>query len=212
MQIKKVSLDESGKVIQEPPRERKTSPSVIRKPSPKVAKAAGFDKIVRVNHLPAPRTNREEAGVNGHWQFDMPLCADNQFGFVYLIHDTINDRMYIGKKQFKGIGILNSGKESNWKWYNSSSEQLKKLIRINTSAAFKFYVLEEYYFRGTLGFAESWSLMQVEAPVNRGKWYNALIGEVSWFVKEPITKKHKERLAMIVAGRADELKVWSEHD
>lgn len=200
MTIKRVAIDAMGRVI------AKASPKA---PSPKVL---GYDKVIKVNHLPAPRTNRATLGRNGHWIFDKPMCNDGQFGFIYLIHDTLNNRFYIGKKQYHGTGVENAGKESNWKWYRGSCTQLKNLIRINKSDAFKFYVLEEYYIRGTLGYAESWSLMHVEAPANKGLWYNTLINEVSWVVKETITKKHRERLSAIVQGRFEDLAYWSENE
>lgn len=200
--IKRVSLDASGKVVV-----KAKSPTPPRK-SPKLPE--GYESVTKVSRIPQARTNRKQLGRNGHWMFDKALCQDGQFGFIYLIHDTINERMYIGKKQYSGSGEKNYGQESNWKWYKSSCTQLKDVIRINGTEGFKFYVLEEYYIRGTVGFAESWSIMMAEAPANKAKWYNTLVNEVSWSVRESITNKHKDRLAKIIAGQADLLTVWSE--
>ena len=162
-------------------------------------------KLIKVSLEPRSRTKREIQGTNGHWQFDKPLCQDGQFGFIYLIHDKVNNRMYIGKKQYFGTGKENKGQETNWKWYTSSCKALQEAIKANGKEHFEFYVLDEYYVRGTLGFAETWSLMFVEAPANRDKWYNMLVGKISWTVKEAISEKHKSRLLKIITGNEKEL-------
>lgn len=202
--IRRVCLDESNRVVEL----KKSSPLPIDLPK-KTPKAV---KIVRVSLEPRTRTKREAQGTNGHWIFDKPMCQDKQFGFIYLIHDTVNNRMYIGKKQYFGTGKENKGQDTNWKWYSSSCKALQDAIKANNKEGFLFYVLEEYHVRGTLGFAETWSLMQVEAPANRDKWYNMLVNKISWTVREGISKKHKRRLECIVNGLAESLEVWSEND
>ena len=117
--------------------------------------------------------------------------------------------MYIGKKQYFGTGKENKGQETNWKWYTSSCKALQEAIKANGKEHFEFYVLDEYHVRGTLGFAETWSLMFVEAPANRDKWYNMLVGKISWTVKEAISEKHKARLHALIAGQPIDL--WSEN-
>ena len=199
--IKKVFLSESGSVIAKSTRKL---PEDLPKSVPRVT------RITQVSLEPVTRTKRSQQGVNGHWQFDGPLCQGNQFGFIYLIHDTVNSRMYIGKKQYYGAGKKNRGEETNWKWYTSSCTALQDAVKANGKEGFLFYVLDEYRVRGTLGFAETWSLMQVEAPANRHIWYNMLVNKISWTVKEPISKKHKERLKAIVSGDAASLQNWKE--
>jgi hypothetical protein len=167
-------------------------------------------RITRVTLDEPKRKFRKDLTRNGHWMFDKPLCDKNQFGFIYLIHDTTNDRMYIGKKQYFGTGKANKGDTTNWKSYTSSCTALQDAIKANTKESFKFYVLEEYAIRGSLGFAETWSLMAVEAPANRDKWYNMLVGKISWTVKESITAKHKHRLNKIINGNSSELECWNE--
>jgi hypothetical protein len=204
--IKKVLISESGKVVVKAPQKL---PEDLPRVTPK---APCGTKIIQVSLEPKTRNKRSQQGVNGHWMFDSPLCQGHQFGFIYLIHDTINSRMYIGKKQYFGAGKKNRGEETNWKWYTSSCTALQKAIKANSKEGFKFYVLDEYRVRGTLGFAETWSLMQVEAPANRDKWYNMLVNKISWTVKEGISAKHKERLKAICEGKSDTLTIWSETD
>lgn len=201
LKIKKVLVDSEGSVVA--PKRVSTLPDDLPRKEPKGT------RIIKVALTPQSRTNRAAQGVNGHWQFDRPLCQGNQFGFVYLVHDTFNNRMYIGKKQYFGTGKENRGQETNWKWYTSSCRALKDAIKANDKEGFLFYVLDEYQIRGTLGFAETWSLMFVEAPANRDKWYNMLVNKISWSVKEGISQKHKDRLKAIIAGDADKLTVWA---
>jgi hypothetical protein len=201
IKIKKVLLTPSGSVVE--------TPKVSKLPDDLPKKPLKDMRLFKVTLTPRSRTTRAELPPNGHWQFDKQLCQDNQFGFIYLIHDTVNSRMYIGKKQYKGAGQANRGEESNWKTYSSSCKALQEAIKANEKHGFLFYVLDEYRIKGTLGYAETWSLMYVEAPCNRDKWYNMLVNKVSWSVKEGVSDKHKMRLKSILAGEVDDLTVWS---
>lgn len=187
MKIKKVYLDADGKVI-----ERKLPEDLPRKPRKN-------SRIIRVSLEKRTRTSRNAQSINGHWDFDEDLNQGKQFGFIYLIRDLVNMRMYIGKKQYYGTGKANKGTETNWKWYTSSCKALQESIKQNGKENFEFYVLEEYFNRGTLGFAETWSLMYVEAPANRDLWYNMLVNKISWVVKENISARHRTRLQEITS-------------
>lgn len=203
--IKKVSVLPDGTVYTKP---TQTLPADVprRVPAPPPNVPSGM-KIIRVTATPRIKRVRER-GVNGHWQFEEALCQRKQFGFIYLIHDVTNDRMYIGKKQYVGAGKLNKGQETDWRSYCSSCKELQKALIANGKQSFKFYVLEEYRLRGSLGYAETWSLMQVEALANRDKWYNGLVNKVSWNVNEGISQRHKRRLDAIVNGRVDTLPLF----
>lgn len=186
--IKSVMVDPSGKIV---------SPS----PSPKLPldipnkPATGVVKV----SLPAPKQRQQkDTSPNGHWQFDDLLGQNKEFGFIYLIHDTINDKMYIGKKQFFGTGAQNKGVESDWKRYTSSCKALQAVIKEHGKEHFNFYVLDQYKIRGTLGYAETWSLMYCETPANKDKWYNSLVNKISWTVKEGVSEKHRLRLRALV--------------
>jgi hypothetical protein len=130
---------------------------------------------------------------NGHWLFPEQLGGEEHVGFIYVIRDNVLRRFYLGKKLFRGCGKLNKGVESNWKKYESSSTILKDMFKERPREEFDFIVLEQYRTKGTLSYSETFSLCLVEAPTSNN-WYNTRIESVSWNVKEPISKRHKERL------------------
>ena len=139
-----------------------------------------------------PKTNKPKIN-NGHWQF--PEQMGNGVGFLYVIRDNYLKRFYLGKKFYKNRNRATyANVESNWRTYTSSSKVLKELFKHRPIyEEFDFIALEEYETKGTLAYAETWSLCYVEAPTNN-QWYNTMIGKVFWKIKEPITERHKERL------------------
>jgi hypothetical protein len=139
-------------------------------------------------------TSKSKNKDNGHWNFTEQLDYDNAFGFVYLIKNTKTGMMYIGKKIFRGTGKINRGKASNWRIYTSSSKDINALIEENGKDSFEFYVLEQYYTRGGLSWAETWSQCFVEVPTNNHIWYNRFIDKVQWRSSEEISIRHRKRL------------------
>ena len=132
---------------------------------------------------------------NGHWLFPEQLGGHS--GFIYIVRDKVLKRMYLGKKNFLGNGRQNKGKELEWRKYKTSSKLLAELFKVRPKEEFEFIVIEQYKTRGTLSYAETWSLCLVEAPTTK-MWYNTLIEKVSWSVKEPISDRHKQRLQMAI--------------
>lgn len=135
---------------------------------------------------------------NGHWEFEARMRMNKAIGFVYLIQDLNTGKSYIGKKFYETKG--KKAGESNWKWYIASCKALSESIQINRKEGFRFICLEEYQFKGSVGFAETWSICYVQALANPDFWYNRLINKVSWVVKEGITERHKRRLDIILRG------------
>jgi hypothetical protein len=132
---------------------------------------------------------------NGHWSFCEQMGTG--VGFIYVIRDNYLRRFYLGKKLFYGHGKLNKGKESNWRRYTSSSKILSEMFKERPKDEFDFICVEQYKTKGTLSYAETWTLCLVEAPTNN-QWYNRLIEKVSWPVKEPVSERHKQRLITIM--------------
>jgi hypothetical protein len=130
---------------------------------------------------------------NGHWQFPAQMGGKESVGFIYVIRDNFLKRFYLGKKQYRGTGKLNKGKESDWRKYKSSSKLLLEMFKERPSEEFDFICIEEYKAKGALAYGETWSLCLVEAPTTLG-WYNTRIEAISWSVKEGITDRHKDRL------------------
>lgn len=97
------------------------------------------------------KTNELHYNKNFHWE-GLPNNLDlNQYkGFVYMITNTKTQKKYIGKKFFwhtkriKVKGRKNRKKqikESDWRYYKSSSSDLKNDIKYLGIKNFKFEVL-----------------------------------------------------------------------
>lgn len=155
----------------------------------------GEENIVRA---PRKRTKRSDFEGNGHWLFPEELGHNGAFGFIYVIRSLVTGKLYLGKKHYVGHGKQNKGVVSNWQWYVSSSKELSAAIQEQGKGSFEFIAIEEYQTRGGLSYAETWSLMFVEAPSRQDRWYNKLVNGVSWNSKEHITARHKARLSMII--------------
>ena len=132
---------------------------------------------------------------NGHWVFP-EVMGINKVGFVYAIRDLVLKRGYIGKKQYRVQGLVKGGQETDWRKYASSSTTMAQIMKERPKDEFEFFVIEEYETKSGLSFAETWSLCMVEAPTTP-LWYNTRIEKVAWAVRENVTFRHKERLAMV---------------
>jgi hypothetical protein len=130
---------------------------------------------------------------NGHWKFDVQMGTNGYVGFVYVIFDTYLKRAYIGKKSFVSNTKLHGRRESDWRKYATSSGLMGELLKQRPKEEFEFVCLDQYKTKGTLSYAETWSLCFVEAPTSN-IFYNTRIESVSWSVKEPISDKHKAGL------------------
>lgn len=142
-------------------------------------------------------TTLHQLSQNGHWEFPEPMGKGKAVGFLYAIVDTYLQRGYIGKKLYRGTGVKNAGKESNWKTYKSSSKTLEPIFKVRGTDEFRFICLEEYVAKGALSYAETWTLCHVEAPTSN-VWYNTRVEAISWNVRERITERHKLRLEEVL--------------
>lgn len=145
------------------------------------------------------RVDARDYRGSGHWEWPHePLGGKGYVGFIYVICDIVNKKLYLGKKQYQGMGKLNKGQDSNWRWYISSSKELSASVKLNGKSDFRYIAIEQYKSKGALSYAETWSLLHAQTPVYRNKWYNQLINKISWVVKEPPTARHIERLHKIM--------------
>jgi len=140
---------------------------------------------------------------NGHWQFPEDLAGPGYTGFIYVIIDHNTDKLYLGKKNFQTNQLVDGTTrrkkvDLNWRWYISSSKELSASVKNYGKEGFEFIAIEQYKTKGTLSYAETWSLMYVESPYRRDKWYNLMINKVTWVVKEPISQRHRDRLAQVM--------------
>lgn len=119
----------------------------------------------------------------GHWSFagDVP---ESFYGFVYIIENTTSNRKYIGKKQCvsnirlrplkgkkKGRRIV---KESDWKTYCGSSEQLLRDIELLGKDKFTFNIVKFCNSKSELAYYEA-KLQFDNDVLLREDYYNGII-------------------------------------
>jgi hypothetical protein len=102
---------------------------------------------------------------SGHWLINEGVVIDeNTFGFIYLIVNNLNGKKYIGKKQctsrirrkpLKGRKNCRIDyKESDWKTYTSSSNELNADIERYGKDKFTFRILRTCDSKWSLAYYE----------------------------------------------------------
>jgi len=124
-----------------------------------------------------------------HWLYEgHPFTSDmigEYFGFVYLITNLDNDRMYVGKKWFWSTRKLpplkgktrkrKVQKESDWQKYYGSSDEVKLLVEQHGEDNFKREILRLCKTKGECSYYEL--VEQVDRQVLlRDNYYNEFIG------------------------------------
>lgn len=123
------------------------------------------------------------------WTFENKLFESEQIGdyvgFVYLITDLSNNKKYVGKKNFWSTRRLPPlkgkkrkrivKKESDWKDYFGSSEQVKLLVESQGRNNFKREILHLCNTKGEMSYLET------KEQFDRGvlfsdEYYNEFIG------------------------------------
>lgn len=105
---------------------------------------------------------------NHHWGGLEPN-PDCFFGFIYLIENTINGRLYVGKKQYwAATGNFRNRsshistdkwrpeqwKPSDWNYYTGSSRELNADIKKFGKDKFRFIILSQHSTKGDLHYEE----------------------------------------------------------
>jgi hypothetical protein len=130
----------------------------------------------------------------GHWHCDLDFEVDDYFGFVYRVTDLVNNKQYLGRKQFhhhtrkKVKGRKNRKrviKEGKWREYTTSSRQINDLIAEHGLDRFKFEIIELCKTKGELSYREAqlqWEEKVLEATFEDGtpKYYNGQIGAIKF--------------------------------
>jgi hypothetical protein len=121
---------------------------------------------------------------SGHWILNEGVVVDeNTFGFIYLIINSINGKKYIGKKQCTSRikrkplkGKKNSRidyKESDWKTYTSSSNELNTDIEKYGKDKFIFKILRACDSKWALAYYEIKEQLN-EDVLLREDYYNGI--------------------------------------
>lgn len=102
-----------------------------------------------------------------HWTYQGKIleeAPEDMYGFVYMI-TTPEGLKYIGKKQFYSIRRKKvpgktrrkvTRKESDWKTYASSSDIVKKMLKVGNKQDFEFEILILCRTKGQQGYAEEY--------------------------------------------------------
>ena len=121
----------------------------------------------------------------GHWLINEGVYMhENMFGFIYEITNKVNGKKYIGKKQcirkikrkpLKGKTRNRiDHKESDWKTYTSSSNELNEDIQKYGKENFEFRILKVCGSKWELGYEEIKEQIARDV-LRRDDYYNGII-------------------------------------
>jgi len=121
----------------------------------------------------------------GHWVLSSDVVIDeNTFGFIYEITNNITNKKYIGKKQCKSrikkkplkgkTRNRISQKESDWKTYTSSSNDLNLDIEKYGKENFTFKILRACSSKWELAYFEIKEQLNKDVLL-REDYYNGII-------------------------------------
>ena len=121
----------------------------------------------------------------GHWLINENVYIhENMFGFIYEITNKVNGKKYIGKKQcvrkikrkpLKGKTRNRiDHKESDWKTYTSSSNDLNEDIQKHGKENFEFRILKVCGSKWELGYEEIKEQISRDV-LRRDDYYNGII-------------------------------------
>lgn len=127
---------------------------------------------------------------NATWTYqDKEFTSDmieDYIGFVYEITDTANGMKYIGKKLFvskvtkpplKGKkNKRRSLKESDWKTYCGSNDEIKTIVETDGLERFQRRILRLCKSKGSLNYYEMYEQMINHVLLKPTEYYNAFVG------------------------------------
>lgn len=120
----------------------------------------------------------------GHWQCSIQTEGVQPYGFIYQITNTVNGKMYIGKKQMQTVykrpplkGKKNKRhevKETDWREYTGSSRELNEDIEKFGKDKFVFEIIKFCDSKWSLAYEET--KLQFEKNVLlTSDYYNGII-------------------------------------
>jgi hypothetical protein len=148
----------------------------------------------------------------GHWIYPKELDINNWFGFVYRIINLTNKREYVGKKQFfsertkivKGRkNRKHYTKESDWKDYTGSSNELNADIEKLGKDKFIFLIESLHESRSSLFYAEVEkqifeNVLREHDENGEKKYYNKNISGVKFIPKNLTTEEIQANITSIM--------------
>ena len=111
-------------------------------------------------------------------EFD-PVQIEKNIGFVYIIHNLVSDKKYVGKKlfTFSKIRQVNKKKkksrvDSDWKTYYGSNDQLNLDVESLGEENFTREILHLGATKGTCNYLEAYEIMTRNAIIS-DNFYNS---------------------------------------
>jgi Kyanoviridae NAD synthetase len=151
----------------------------------------------------------------GHWKCDFEFDPNEWFGFIYRVINVVDNREYIGKKQFntrtrkKVKGRKNRKiviKESNWKNYTTSSKYINEDIEKYGKDIFTFHIIEVCPTKAHLTYREvelQWDEKVLSERMDNGekKYYNKAIGAIKFTPPDEFSEETRKRMSKSGTGR-----------
>ncbi len=145
-----------------------------------------------------------------NWE-GVPESIDKYAGFVYLITNTVTDQKYIGRKYFwRDLRVKKKGKsrrvrkikESEWKEYKSSSQDVLADIAKYGEDKFRFQILSVWETRARVNeqeIAEQFArdVLHKKMPNGEYEYYNKSILSKFYRPKEEGTPEYAAKCANI---------------
>lgn len=137
------------------------------------------------------------------------LVESSTRGFIYLIINKTNNKLYIGKKKTiseKRVEVKGSTRKkkittpSNWKTYYGSSKELTEEVERLGKDKFRRIILGAYKELHTVNYgeAEIQFLMQVLDEKGKFEWYNKNITIKA--MRPPVSRDYQVRLMEVLEG------------
>jgi len=132
------------------------------------------------------------------WLGTSKLALEGCRGFVYLIYDLTDDKIYIGKKKMHSVTKVKvklkdgSGwskkkkvttKENDWRNYYGSSKELSAAVRRRGKECFMRFILQAFTDLRDLSYAESDLLFHFRVLSSK-KYYNKAISVTAMHAPE----------------------------
>jgi hypothetical protein len=128
------------------------------------------------------------------WLFqDLPFEDPQEYwGFVYIIHDNVNNKKYIGKKQFyfRKTKMVKGKKkrflvDSDWKTYFGSNAELNEQVKIHGESNFKREIVKLCNSKSECSYHEARIQFENDVLLSE-EYYNA-------WISVKVTKKHLKK-------------------
>jgi len=108
----------------------------------------------------------------GHWLVPHDFDPDDYVGYIYIIKNNINNKQYVGRKQFKSLRRLKPLKgrvnkrhrysDSDWRGYCGSSKSLLNDINNSGWGNFTFTIIQLCKNKSQMSYFEAYYMFQYE--------------------------------------------------